>query len=201
LGTGRDNGGEKRGTRTLQNHPFTIQEQSNHLTHGEPETMINRVTGIDAKHGDMGTWKLCGNQSVDASTSIESKTSNPNSHYKITNKDSLQLDTDHIENFAETYGITAIALKWNEMDGSMKYMGDDLTEDTCELVPAKEYIRRMNEMAAMSWNNRIIIKINKLTYCKLRKVLDIFYVCPEFRDNNIGSDFWLSIFIKNGATV
>ncbi|CAJ0643974.1 14581_t:CDS:10 [Entrophospora sp. SA101] len=49
-------------------------------------------------------------------------------YHEVTNKDSLQLDTDHIENFAETYGITAIALKWNEMDGSMKYMGDDLTE-------------------------------------------------------------------------
>nr|CAG8551821.1 5809_t:CDS:2 [Entrophospora candida] len=41
-------------------------------------------SGIDAKHGDMGTWKLCGNQSVDASTSIETKTSNPNSHYRST---------------------------------------------------------------------------------------------------------------------
>ncbi|CAJ0755790.1 10144_t:CDS:2, partial [Entrophospora sp. SA101] len=125
LGTGRDNGGEKRGTRTLQNHPFTIQEQSNHLTHGEPETMINRVTGIDAKHGDMGTWKLCGNQSVDASTSIESKTSNPNSHYKITNKDSLQLDTDHIENFAETYGITGIHPIITDHSGYDVWMLDD----------------------------------------------------------------------------
>ncbi|CAJ0643969.1 14578_t:CDS:2 [Entrophospora sp. SA101] len=46
-------------------------------------------------------------------------------YHEVTNKDSLQLDTDHIENFAETYGITGIHPIITDHSGYDVWMLDD----------------------------------------------------------------------------